>query len=105
MTLLETISQLLVEELETFKEQIDRLEKVSDNLKDVRIKADSSAIEKLLSEHLKIVIERSNEQQTQLENMHKKLKSARLYPNWLIVLTLLLFLSMAFLIGYLILFH
>jgi hypothetical protein len=105
MTLLETISQLLVEELETFKEQIDRLEKVSENLKDVRIKADSSAIEKLLSEHLKIVIERSNEQQTQLENMHKKLKSARLYPNWLIVLTLLLFLSMAFLIGYLILFH
>lgn len=105
MTRLETISQLLVEELETFKEQIDRLEKVSENLKDVRIKADSSAIEKLLSEHLKIVIERSNEQQTQLENMHKKLKSARLYPNWLIVLTLLLFLSMAFLIGYLILFH
>jgi hypothetical protein len=105
MTLLETISQLLVEELETFKEQIDRLEKVSENLKDVRIKADSSAIEKLLSEHLKIVIERSNEQQTQLENMHNRIKSAKLYPNWLIVLTLLLFLSMAFLIGYLLLFH
>lgn len=105
MTLLETISQLLVEELETFKEQIDRLEKVSENLKDVRVKADSSAIEKLLSEHLKIVIERSNEQQTQLENMHNRIKSAKLYPNWLIVLTLLLFLSMAFLIGYLLLFH
>ncbi|AEE19098.1 hypothetical protein JM84_0548 [Dokdonia sp. Hel_I_63] len=105
MTRLETISQLLVEELETFKEQIDRLEKVSENLKDVRVKADSSAIEKLLSEHLKIVIERSNEQQTQLENMHNRIKSAKLYPNWLIVLTLLLFLSMAFLIGYLLLFH
>ena len=105
MTRLETISQLLVEELETFKEQIDRLEKVSENLKDVRVKADSSAIEKLLSEHWKIVIERSNEQQTQLENMHNRIKSAKLYPNWLIVLTLLLFLSMAFLIGYLLLFH
>jgi len=105
MTRLETISQLLVEELQTFKEQIDRLEKVSENLKDVSIKADSSTIEKLLSEHLKIVIERLNEQRTQLENMHNRIKSAKLYPNWLIVLTLLLFLSMAFLIGYLFLFH
>lgn len=105
MTRLETISQLLVEELETFKEQIDRLEKVSENLKDVRIKADSSAIERLMRDHLEKIEVESKAQYTQLEDLHKKLKSARLYPNWLIILTLLLFLSMAFLIGYLILFH
>lgn len=104
MTRLETISQLLVEELQTFKEQIDRLEKVSENLKDVRIKADSSIIEKLVREHQEKITAESKAQHTQLEDLHKKLKSAKLYANWLIVLTLLLFLSMAFLIGYLILF-
>lgn len=105
MTKLETISQLLVEELQTFKEQVDRLETVSKNLNDVNIKADSSTIEKLLSEYLEIANKRSNEQQTQLEDMHKRLKSGRLYSNWLIILALLLFLSMALLIGYLFLFH
>lgn len=105
MTRLETISQLLVEELHTFKEQIDRLEKVSENLKDVIIKADSSTIENMLNEHLETIKTQSKAQQTQLQDLHKKVKSARLYPNWLIVLALLLFLSMALLIGYLLLSH
>lgn len=105
MTRLETISQLLVEELQTFKEQIDRLEKVSENLKDVRIKADSSTIEKLISLHLEKIKAESKAQHTQLEDLNKKLKSAKLYPSWLIFLTLLFFLSMAFLICYILLFH
>ena len=105
MTRLEIISQLLVEELQTFKEQVDRLETISKNLNDVNIKADSSIIELLLREHLDILNKKSNEQQTQLEEMNKRLKSARLYPNWLIILALLNFLSMALLIGYLLLSH
>lgn len=105
MTKLEIISQLLVEELQTFKEQVDRLETISKNLNDVNIKADSSVIEQLLREHLDITNKVSNEQRTQLEDMRNRIKSAGLYPNWLIILVLLLFLSMALLIGYLFLFH
>lgn len=105
MTRLETISELLVEELHTFEEQVKKLEKVSKELRDVSIKADSSKIELFIKEHLKTITIRSIEQDATMKNISEKIINAKLYPNWLIILTLLLFLSMAFLIIYLLLFH
>ena len=103
MTKLELISELLVEELHSFKLEVSRLELIEKNLKKTRIKADSSQIEKLIEEHLKKLHIDQTAQQENRKEILKRIKNSRTVPNWLIVLALLLFLSQAFSIVYLLL--
>ncbi|MAW96449.1 MULTISPECIES: DUF6730 family protein [unclassified Leeuwenhoekiella] len=103
MTKLELLSELLVEELHSFKQEVTRLEQIEKNLKKTTITADSTHIEKLIEEHLR----KLNAHQTaELENRNKILKlirHSRNIPNWLTILAFLLFLSQAFAIIYLLL--
>ena len=103
MTKLELISELLVEELHSFKEEVNRLERIEKSLKSTAIKADSTQIENLIEEHLR----KLNAHQTaELENRKEILKlirQSRTIPNWLIIIALLLSLSHAFGIIYLLL--
>ncbi|WP_416441371.1 DUF6730 family protein [Leeuwenhoekiella sp. A16] len=103
MTKLELISELLVEELHSFKEEVDRLENIEKSLKSTAIKADSTQIEKLIKEHLrKLHIDQTAQQENRKEILNR-IKHSRTIPNWLIILALLLFLSQAFAIVYLLL--
>ncbi|WP_416448382.1 DUF6730 family protein [Leeuwenhoekiella sp. A2] len=103
MTKLELLSELLVEELHSFKEEVDRLEIIEKSLKSTAIKADSTQIEKLIEEHLrKLQLDQTAQQENQ-EEILKRIKHSRTIPNWLIILALLLFLSQAFIIVYLLL--
>jgi len=101
MTKLEMISELLVEELQTFKEQIGLLEKVDKNLRDVRIKADSTRVEQLIERYLCEQGKRDDSLLSRIEQIESKVRAARTIPNWLIIPVLILFLSMAFVIVYL----
>ncbi|WP_416444501.1 DUF6730 family protein [Leeuwenhoekiella sp. A16] len=103
MTKLEILSELLVEELHSFKEEINRLEKIEKNLKSTAIKADSTQIEKLIAEHLRKLEVDQTAQQEKREEILRMIKHSRTIPNWLIVLSLILFLSQAFAIVYLLL--
>jgi len=103
MTKLELISELLVEELHSFKEEVDRLENIEKSLKSTAIKADSTQIEKLIEEHLrKLRVDQTAQQENRKEILNR-IKHSRTIPNWLIVLVLFLFLSQAFAIVYLLL--
>ena len=101
MTKLELLSELLVEELHSFKVEVNRLEKIEKSLKSTAIKADSTQIEKLIEEHLRKLHVDQTAQQGTREEILKKIKHSRVIPNWLITLVLLLFLSQAFSIIYL----
>ena len=101
MTKLELIAELLTEELHTFKTEVDRLEKVDKNLRDVRIKADSTKIEQLIERYLCEQGKRDDSLLSRIEQIESKVRAARTIPNWLIINVLILFLSMAFVIVYL----
>lgn len=105
MTRLEILSELLVEELHSFKEEVNRLEKIEKSLKDTSIKADSTQIEKLIADHFRKLEVDQTAQQENREEILKIIKHSRTIPNWLIVLVLILilFLSLAFAIAYLLL--
>jgi len=103
MTKLELISELLVEELHSFKEEVNRLKRIEKSLKSTAIQADSTQIEKLVEEHLRKLHIDQTTQQEYREEMLKRIKHSRSIPNWLIVLVLLLFLSQAFALIYLLL--
>ncbi|RXG14289.1 hypothetical protein DSM03_101406 [Leeuwenhoekiella aestuarii] len=95
MTKLEILSELLVEELHSFKEEVNRLEKIEKCIKDTSIKADSTQIEKLIEEHLRKLEVNQTAQQRNREEILRMIKHSRTIPNWLIALVLLLFLSQA----------
>ncbi|WP_038529985.1 DUF6730 family protein [Formosa agariphila] len=101
MTKLEIISELLVEELQEFKNQAQRVEQVSKTLKDVRIKADSTEIILILQEFIKKQEHVQTLQKEQHNELFIKLKNARVIPNWLLILVTVFFISLALIIGYL----
>tara|TARA_R110002020_G_scaffold404266_1_gene614326 strand:+ start:1785 stop:2099 length:315 start_codon:yes stop_codon:yes gene_type:complete len=103
MTKLEILSELLVEELHSFKEEVNRLEKIEKNLKSTAIKADSTQIEKLIAEHLRKLEVDQTAQQEKREEILRMIKYSRTIPNWLIILVVILFLSQAFALIYLLL--
>jgi len=103
MTKLELLSELLVEELHSFKQEVTRLEQIEKNLKNTTIKADSTNIEKLIEEHLRKLNAHQTAEQNNKKELLKLVRHSRIIPNWLIILALLLFLSQAFAIIYLLL--
>jgi len=103
MTKLELISELLVEELHSFKEEVNRLERIEKSLKSTAIQVDSTQIETLIAEHLtKLQLDQTAQQENRKEIL-KRIKHSRTIPNWLLVIVLFLFLSQAFTIVYLLL--
>ena len=96
MTKLEHLSELLVEELHSFKQEINRLERIKQGLKSTSIQADSTQIEKMIDSHLrKLKLDLISQQENRKELL-RKIKYTRTIPNWLVILALFLFLSQAF---------
>ena len=77
MTKLELISELLVEELHTFREEVNRLEQLDKSLQSSKIKVDSTAIEELIVEHLRLLEIDQKNQKEQREEILKILKHSR----------------------------
>ncbi|MEC8684093.1 MAG: DUF6730 family protein [Bacteroidota bacterium] len=103
MTKLEQLSELLVEELHSFKQEVNRLERIEKGLKSTSIKADSTQIEKMIDSHLrKLKLDLISQQENRKELL-RKIKYTRTIPNWLVILALFLFLSQAFCIVFLLL--
>ena len=103
MTKLEHLSELLVEELHSFKQEVNRLERIEKGLKSTYIKADSTQIEKMIDSHLrKLKLDLISQQENRKELL-SKIKYTRTIPNWLVILALFLFLSQAFCIVFLLL--
>ena len=93
MTKLEHLSELLVEELHSFKQEVNRLERIEQGLKSTSIKADSTQIEKIVDSHLKkLELDQISHQENRKELL-RKIKHTITIPNWLVILALLLFLS------------
>ena len=83
MKRMDEIMELLTEEIEGFNRSIDKLESLSKNLQDVKIKTDSSNIKYLLDSHLKDEKRSLEYYKATIKEMDKKLKGTRLTPNWL----------------------
>ncbi|MFS4469051.1 DUF6730 family protein [Maribacter sp. 2210JD10-5] len=86
MKKMEEMMELLTEEIEGFHKSISKLEALSKNFKDLKIKADTSSIEnyiKSLTKEQKKAINIYKEKTTEIK---QGLRSARIIPNWLATL-------------------
>jgi ClpP class serine protease len=88
MAKIDEITELLTNELNVFKEDVEKLEKLNEKLQATKLKVDLEELRSLLQEHEK-KIERTLDSQERIYNRFEDLlKNARIYPTWAVVVFL-----------------
>ena len=86
MKKMEEMMELLTEEIEGFKKSVDKLETLSEKLKELKIKKDTSGIEQHINDFLKEQRRTTKTYRDKTIEIHEGIKSARIIPNWLAML-------------------
>jgi len=86
MKKMEEFMELLTEELACFDRSVEKLEQLSKNLNNVKVKADSSQIDYRIKEFLNKQRQDVKSFKKQTNKMETKLDSMQILPKWLLVL-------------------
>ncbi len=86
MKKMEEMMELLTDEIEGFHKTINKLERLSENFNDLKIKADTSSIEYQIKGILKGQRKAMTLYKEKTTEIKQGLKSARITPNWLATL-------------------
>tara|TARA_R110000868_G_scaffold390861_1_gene660684 strand:+ start:632 stop:964 length:333 start_codon:yes stop_codon:yes gene_type:complete len=100
---LDEVMELLNDELDGFNKSIIRLEKLTQNVDNINFKADTSGIEHMLREHLRIEKEKSQKLQEAFQKMEKELSKSQVIPKIQLWIQYSIYLISLIIIGYLIL--
>lgn len=98
---MDEIMELLTEEINDFHKSIEKLEGLSKNLNEVRVKADTSNMEYHLKEYVRRQERIQSQNQQTLKELNQKLKRTKLFPKWLLILFLSVLMMLTIVIGYL----
>ncbi|MFV9552273.1 DUF6730 family protein [Algibacter sp. PT7-4] len=85
MTKLEELTALLVNEINDFKNGVDKLEKINGHLKDTKIKMDLKAYKSIIETHQQQMEEHKNTIEGFENRFENKIKQAKIYPTWAVV--------------------
>lgn len=101
MTKLEELSALLINELHEFNKNIEKLESINKQLNDLKVKMDISDYKSMIESH-------QNQMETHLSHLNAfenrfndKIKDAKIYPTWAVVIFTLCILVNIILVSYL----
>lgn len=78
---LDEIMELLTDELDGFNKGIDRLERLGRSMDDIKVVSDTTAIERLLQEHLDRERAKAERLQECLQAITEQISKARLVPR------------------------
>ncbi len=85
MTKLEELTALLVNEISDFKKGVEKLEKINNQLKDTKIKMDVTEYKSIIETHQKQMTTHLNAIEHFENRFNNKIKQAKIYPNWAVV--------------------
>lgn len=85
MTKLEELSALLVNELHEFNKNIEKLESISQQLNDLKVKMDVSEYKALIIDHQKQMAIHKNMMESFESRFNAKIDQAKIYPTWAVV--------------------
>jgi Flp pilus assembly protein TadB len=85
MTKLEELTALLVNELNDFNKGIERLEKISKQLKDTKIKMDVAEYKTIIEAHQQQMASHLNSIERFESRFNNKIEGAKMYPTWAVV--------------------
>jgi vancomycin resistance protein YoaR len=82
MTKLEELTALLVNEINDFNKDVEKLEKINAHLKTTKIKMDVSEYKSIIEEHQQEMQSHLNMLKGFENRFDSKIKQAKIYPNW-----------------------
>jgi len=85
MTKLEELTALMVNEINDFKKGVEKLEKINNQIKDVKIKIDVSEYKAIIEAHQKQMDIHKNMIEGFEKRFYNKINQAKIYPNWAVV--------------------
>ncbi|MEW4922198.1 DUF6730 family protein [Algibacter sp. 2305UL17-15] len=88
MTKLEELTVLLVNEINDFKNDIEKLEKINDHLENTKIKIDLVEYKFLIETHQQKIVAHINSLERFESRLENILKNSKIYPNWAVILLL-----------------
>lgn len=86
MNKLETITQLLVNELTDFEANVNRLENGLQRAEDLRVKFDLAPIDNLVSELKSFQQKETEDREAYVNRLNRKLENAKIYPKWAVII-------------------
>ncbi len=85
MTKLEELTALLVNEINDFKNEVDKLEKINKYLKDTKIKMDLTKYKSMIEKHEQKMAFHTKAIERFESHFDNKIKQAKIYPTWAVV--------------------
>ena len=98
---LDEVMELLNDELDGFNKALEKLEKLTENVDNIKISPDTSQIEHMLKEHLNSERAKSERIQRSLQNYGQQISKARMIPKVQLWLKYALWTLSLVIIGYL----
>lgn len=100
MTKLEELTNLLVNEIDDFKKDVEKLEIINNQLKDTKIKVDLTEYKSIIDSHQQ-QMEVYKRTFKDFENrFNNKINQAKIYPNWAVVVFIICIVVTAVLVSY-----
>ncbi|GGK34511.1 hypothetical protein GCM10007962_31200 [Yeosuana aromativorans] len=100
MTKLEELTALLVNEINDFKNGVEKLDNFNDRLKDAKIRMDVSEYKTIIEEHQKQMASHIKAIEGFESRFNDKINKAKIYPNWAVVLFIVCIVVTIVLISY-----
>lgn len=85
MAKIDEITELLTNELNAFKEDVEKLEQLNEKLQATKLKVDVKELRSLLLEHERNMKYNLDSQERIYNRFEGLLKNARIYPTWAVV--------------------
>ncbi|MGM5470956.1 DUF6730 family protein [Flavobacteriaceae bacterium LMO-SS05] len=85
MTKLEELTALLVNEINDFNKGIEKLDKINNQLKDTKIKMDLKEYKSIIETHEQKMDSHRKAIERFESRFENKIKQAKIYPNWAVV--------------------
>ena len=85
MTKLEELSTLLVNEIEDFNKGIEKLETINKEISITKIQMDLTEYKAIIEQHQEKMNEQMSTQEQFEYRFNNKLKQAKIYPNWAVI--------------------
>ncbi|WP_339916438.1 DUF6730 family protein [Yeosuana marina] len=100
MTKLEELTALMVNEINDFKNSVENLEKINDQLKDTKIKMDLSEYRTIIEKHQKQMAIHKNMIEGFERRFNDKINQAKIYPTWAVVVFIVCIVVTVVLVSY-----
>lgn len=98
---LDEVMELLTDELDGFNISINRLERLAQNVENIKIQPDTAEIERMLLEHLELEKQNNLKLEESVHHIEERIAKVRLVPKVQLLLHYLIWIISLLIIGYL----